>query len=129
MVALAQSAEHRIVAPKVTGSSPVGHPTNLSVKRPSGGWLEGRRQSPVPPRVPPEGVSSSAARSCAHTHDRADDPAREAVRQGLVGTSLLWLAWSSGPPDALSVWAVAAVILLTGSPVGEPRMHPGTAAD
>jgi hypothetical protein len=27
MVALAQSAEHRIVAPKVTGSSPVGHPT------------------------------------------------------------------------------------------------------
>src|SRR5918999_44430 len=27
VVALAQSAEHRIVAPKVTGSSPVGHPT------------------------------------------------------------------------------------------------------
>lgn len=27
MVALAQSAEHRIVAPKVTGSIPVGHPT------------------------------------------------------------------------------------------------------
>jgi hypothetical protein len=27
VVALAQLAEHRIVAPKVTGSSPVGHPT------------------------------------------------------------------------------------------------------
>ena len=27
LVALAQSAEHRIVAPKVTGSIPVGHPT------------------------------------------------------------------------------------------------------
>jgi hypothetical protein len=29
MVALAQLAEHRIVAPKVTGSSPVGHPNSL----------------------------------------------------------------------------------------------------
>jgi hypothetical protein len=29
MVALAQLAEHRIVAPKVTGSSPVGHPNPL----------------------------------------------------------------------------------------------------
>src|SRR3954471_24573788 len=29
MVALAQSAEHWIVAPEVTGSSPVGHPTLL----------------------------------------------------------------------------------------------------
>ena len=28
VVALAQSVEHRIVAPKVTGSSPVGHPTS-----------------------------------------------------------------------------------------------------
>ena len=36
MVALAQSAEHWIVAPEVTGSSPVGHPTNLSTKRPLG---------------------------------------------------------------------------------------------
>ena len=27
MVALAQLAEHRIVAPKVVGSSPIGHPT------------------------------------------------------------------------------------------------------
>ena len=30
LVALAQSAEHRIVAPKVTGSIPVGHPTTRS---------------------------------------------------------------------------------------------------
>ncbi len=29
MVALAQSAEHWIVAPEVTGSSPVGHPISL----------------------------------------------------------------------------------------------------
>jgi hypothetical protein len=29
VVALAQSVEHRIVAPKVAGSSPVGHPTSL----------------------------------------------------------------------------------------------------
>ena len=28
VVALAQPAEHRIVAPKVTGSSPVGHPNH-----------------------------------------------------------------------------------------------------
>jgi hypothetical protein len=27
VVALAQLAEHRIVAPEVTGSTPVGHPT------------------------------------------------------------------------------------------------------
>lgn len=31
VVALAQLAEHRIVAPKVTGSSPVGHPTTPAV--------------------------------------------------------------------------------------------------
>ena len=31
MVALAQLAEHRIVAPKVTGSSPVGHPNITAV--------------------------------------------------------------------------------------------------
>ena len=33
-VALAQLAEHRIVAPKVTGSSPVGHPINHARNRP-----------------------------------------------------------------------------------------------
>src|SRR5687768_6793673 len=30
VVALAQSAEHRIVAPKVMGSSPIGHPNFLN---------------------------------------------------------------------------------------------------
>jgi hypothetical protein len=34
VVALAQSAEHRIVAPKVTGSSPVGHPNSPMQARP-----------------------------------------------------------------------------------------------
>jgi hypothetical protein len=32
VVAVAQSAEHRIVAPKVAGSSPVGHPPNSSLR-------------------------------------------------------------------------------------------------
>ncbi len=34
MVAIAQLAEHRIVAPKVTGSSPVSHPTTSSTNGP-----------------------------------------------------------------------------------------------
>jgi hypothetical protein len=44
-VALAQSAEHRIVAPKVTGSSPVGHPTTPH-ERPARGGVQ--RQGAAP---------------------------------------------------------------------------------
>jgi hypothetical protein len=52
-VALAQLAEHRIVAPKVTGSSPVGHPTLHPERNLSG--------APCAPRVPAVEV---AQRSC-----------------------------------------------------------------
>jgi hypothetical protein len=34
LVAVAQLAEHRIVAPKVAGSSPVGHPLRFSRDKP-----------------------------------------------------------------------------------------------
>ena len=32
LVTVAQLAEHRVVVPKVAGSSPVGHPSELSCK-------------------------------------------------------------------------------------------------
>jgi hypothetical protein len=34
VVAVAQLAEHRIVAPKVAGSSPVGHPSSFRIDKP-----------------------------------------------------------------------------------------------
>ena len=44
MVALAQLAEHRIVAPKVVGSSPIGHPTTSGTA--AGPRLNGLPQCP-----------------------------------------------------------------------------------
>ena len=74
-VALAQSAEHRNVDPKVTGSRPVGHPKSLDEARVA--WRDLARCllacRGVIPRRPPWSAPLSKARPPVRFHRRGDD--------------------------------------------------------
>ena len=91
-VALAQSAEHRNVDPKVTGSRPVGHPNFFIC--PQGYSSAARRtrmQSETPGQVPPPGGRCL----CRGPHPRQRRPSAAVRRDGVLTRSAI-LARSVG---------------------------------
>ena len=88
VVALAQSAEHRIVAPKVTGSSPVGHPNPFPAVWPD---LASARRDAVP-RPPATVERRSLVRPAIQDREEGAGeplkPIHQVLAAGIAGCSI-----------------------------------------